>query len=446
MVGLVVGRGAIGAGPNSGGALVTAAVGLLPATLLSANLSALRCRRDGTDELFVSTPSSREHRTAAHLLSVLAGPCVIALVLGAGVFFLRLDGRLIIAYESSLPLQAVVVAAAFGAFGVALARWIPSVLAAPVVIVAHVTTPLIWVVPWVLIRESGGIIGWHVAYLLGITTFFAAVGFVRDRPRPARITVAAIALPVTLRPPCSRSRRAAGRRTARPLPCDNQGMKASTRLRRAGLLVPPMVRTIRWSALCAVAPTGVLLLYAGKHSAEGVGELHLYAAGLLLGVWTGFLIDDPAAEITAGMPFQLLARRAVRIGVALPVVWAVWGSLAAYAGLGPRTGPLSVAFASQLAVSLGLASMGAHVAGRERGGLLAAAGLFVVFFVVPLAFRLTLSVDPGQTWALLYGRWIAVAAIAGFVFLAASVDPARPRPLRIKLSLARSPKAVQEAR
>lgn len=208
-----------------------------------------------------------------------------------------------------------------------------------------------------------------------------------------------------------------------------------------------MVRTIRWSALCAVASTGVLLLYAGKHSAGGLGELHLYAAGLLLGVWTGFLMDDPAAEITAGTALPLLTRRAVRIGVALPVVWAVWGSLASYAGLGPRTGPLSVAFASQLAVSLGLAAVGTHVAGRDRSGLLAAAGLFAVFFVVPLAFRLTPSMDPaGQTWAHLYGRWIAVAAIAGFVFLAASVDPARPRPLRIKLSLARSPKAVQEAR
>ncbi len=227
---------------------------------------------------------------------------------------------------------------------------------------------------------------------------------------------------------------------------DKQGVRHSIRFRQAGLLVRQAIRTVRWPALCVTSSIGGLILYGGKHSAEGVGELHLYAAGLLLGVWTGFLIADPAAEITAGLPLPLLERRAVRIAVALPVIWGTWGSLSWYAGLGPRTGPLAAAFASQLAVALGLASVGEYVAGRERGGLLAAGGLFAVFFVVPLGFRLTLSLDPARhSWAHLYGRWIAVAGVAIAVFLAASADPARPRPLGIwKLRFVRSPAVAEE--
>jgi hypothetical protein len=195
LVALVVGRGVIGGGgTNSGGTLLVVFVGLFAATLLSANVAALRSRRDGTDELYGSTPSSPENRTAAHLFSVFAGPCTVALVLSAGAFFLRLDGRLIISYESTLPLQGVLVVGAFGAFGVALARWIPSLLAAPVAIVAHVMTPLIWAVPWVVLSESGARIGWHFGYLSGAIVFFATVAFVRDRPTPLRVGVASAAL------------------------------------------------------------------------------------------------------------------------------------------------------------------------------------------------------------------------------------------------------------
>jgi hypothetical protein len=202
LVALVIGRGALGGalvgGPNSGGTLLVVFVGLFAATLLSANLAALRSRRDRTDELFGSTPLSRDHRTAAHLLSVLAGPCTVALVLSAGAFFLRLDGRLIISFEPTLPLQGVLVVAAFGAFAVALARWIPSILAAPVAIVAHMMTPLIWVVPWVVLGESGARMGWHFVYLSGAIVFFATIAFVRDRPRPARVAVAAATLALTV--------------------------------------------------------------------------------------------------------------------------------------------------------------------------------------------------------------------------------------------------------
>jgi hypothetical protein len=195
---LLVGRGSFEDGRNSGGTLIALAVGLFAATLLSANLAALRSRRDGTDELFGSTPSSRERRTAAHLLSVLAGPCVLVILLGPGAYFLRLDGRLLIAIEPTLPLQGVLVVMVFGAFGVALARWIPSILAAPVAVVAHVTTPLIWAVPWVVIPESDANLGWHLVYLCGAILFFATMAFVRDRPRPARIAVAATALALAI--------------------------------------------------------------------------------------------------------------------------------------------------------------------------------------------------------------------------------------------------------
>jgi len=229
---------------------------------------------------------------------------------------------------------------------------------------------------------------------------------------------------------------------------DKQDVTSSNRPRQALLLMLPAIRTVRWPALGVIASIGLLILYGGKHTVGGVGELHLYGAGLLLGIWTGFLIDDPAAEINACTPLPLLARRAVRVAVAVPVVWATWGSFNWYAGLGPRTGPLAAVFASQLAVALGLAGVGEHVAGRDRGGLLAAAGLFAVFVVVPLAFRLTLSLDPArQTWADLYGRWLAVAGVASLMFLVASADPARPPPIGTwKLRFARSRVVAEESR
>lgn len=185
-------------GPNSGRVLIGVGLGLFVGTLLATNLAALRTRRDGMAELFGSTASSRENMTVAHLTSVLMGPCAIAVLISLGAFFLRLDGKILISIDPTLPAQFVLVVFAFGSLGVALARWIPSVLAAPVVIVAQMFTPLVWLVPWIVVNEWDFHMGWHFAWLLATITFFASSAFVRDRATAIRIAVAAGSLALAI--------------------------------------------------------------------------------------------------------------------------------------------------------------------------------------------------------------------------------------------------------
>jgi hypothetical protein len=171
------------------------AVGIFAGTLLAANASALRARRDRMGELFGSLPAPPETRTAAILLAVVAGPAVVAAVgvlVAYPIFHADPDTRA--AVDLALLAQFPLTVMALGALGVALARWIPHPAVGPVVLVAHVMTGIIWVVPWIAPELSGIRLGWHYSYLVSAIILWASLALARDRLRASTVAVATIAL------------------------------------------------------------------------------------------------------------------------------------------------------------------------------------------------------------------------------------------------------------
>ena len=199
--GLLLIRGAVGLG--SRGDLMTnlawffggLALGALIGGVLTANVAALRARRDHVLELFGSLPSPAEARTAGVLAGLVIGLGGLATVVAgiAWVLFERVDDA---ARETDLFLavQYPLALVALGALGVAVGRWIPSVLGGPLVVIAHVFTGLVWVVPWIMPTSSGISVAWHLTYLAAVILGFAMLAFARDRRTFVRFGGAATAL------------------------------------------------------------------------------------------------------------------------------------------------------------------------------------------------------------------------------------------------------------
>jgi hypothetical protein len=173
--------------------------GLIAGTLLGANACALRAHRSRMGELFGSLPSPPESRTAAILLAVLAGPTLIATVVSVvGAPVLRADPNLTPYVNVSLMAQVPLTVLALGSFGIALARWIRHPAAAPAALVAHVMTPLVWVLPWIAGGPSSIRMGWHYTYLAAAIVFWASLALAGDRRQLRSLPVPAVALAVAI--------------------------------------------------------------------------------------------------------------------------------------------------------------------------------------------------------------------------------------------------------
>lgn len=195
LVRLLVGGGSGGGSKSPAIVVGGLAIGLLAGTLLASNACALRARRDRMGELFGSLPAPPETRTAAILLAVLAGPVSIAILLATVAYpVLHADAELRAYFGIAVLVQFPLTAAAFGAFGVALARWIPHPATAAVTLVAQVMGGIIWVVPWIAPAQSGIRMGWHYAYLLSGIAFWASCALARDRRQPALVAASGISL------------------------------------------------------------------------------------------------------------------------------------------------------------------------------------------------------------------------------------------------------------
>jgi hypothetical protein len=199
-LGLLVVVGRDGAGlQRFAGVFVALAISVLGGTLLASNACALRARRDRMTELFGSLPVAAEARTAGILSAVLAGPVLIAVILAIVAYpLLRSLPDANADLELALMAQYPLTAAALGAIGVALARTIPSILAAPVVLVAHVMTGIVWLVPWIANRGSGIRMGWHYTYLLSIISLAVALSLARDGRRVLRWLAVGVASVLTV--------------------------------------------------------------------------------------------------------------------------------------------------------------------------------------------------------------------------------------------------------
>ncbi len=200
-LGLLLIRGAVGLGSqgdltaNLAWLFGGLAVGSLIGGVLTANVAALRARRDHLVELFGSLPSPAEARTAGVLTGLLIGLGGLAVVVAgiAWVLFERIDATAR-ATDLFLAVQYPLALVALGALGVAVARWIPSVLGGPLVVVGYVFTGLIWVIPWIAPTSSGVSVAWHLAHLTAVILGFAMLAFARDRRTVVRFGGAAMAL------------------------------------------------------------------------------------------------------------------------------------------------------------------------------------------------------------------------------------------------------------
>lgn len=216
--------------------LLLMGLGSLPlglATLLVANLAALRTRRSDTGELFASLSTPARTRTRAHLAALAPAVAFCAGVVAVGfVAFGAWDGMVVdlggrtetpSPYELALGPAAV---AALGALGLALARWLPYLPVAPLGVVAVVVVQIpamwnlqndyAWFAPVVNTARSDGYpdaswpctknqdwpcaverfaatsAGWHLVYLAGIVLVLGALALWKEDRRPRTVALAAL--------------------------------------------------------------------------------------------------------------------------------------------------------------------------------------------------------------------------------------------------------------
>jgi hypothetical protein len=188
-----------GDGPNVRPALVAIGLGIGIAVggLLSSNLAAQRARRDRVLELYGSLPSPPEARTAGVLAGALLGPVLLSAVVSViGAVLLRSDENIGPYVDLALGVQFPLMVAAMCAIGVGIARWLPGVVTAPLVLVAHVMTGMMWAAPWITVAETDMRMEWHFAYLVSVVAFWCALAFLRDRRTVIRGVVVAVTLAV----------------------------------------------------------------------------------------------------------------------------------------------------------------------------------------------------------------------------------------------------------
>lgn len=194
--GLLLFRGIVGIGGTGGSRLGLwlaggLLMGALVGTVLTSNIAALRPRRDRTLELYGSLPAPPETRTFGSFVGLLLGPGVVALVLTAIAWWVfKHDSDVVQHTDGFLMVQFPLAILALGTIAIAVGRWLPSLVGGPLIIVAHLFTPILWAVPWVMPRSSGIAPGWHMVYIAAAFTTWIALALARDRRTLARLAIA----------------------------------------------------------------------------------------------------------------------------------------------------------------------------------------------------------------------------------------------------------------
>jgi fluoroquinolone transport system permease protein len=208
-----------------------------------------------------------------------------------------------------------------------------------------------------------------------------------------------------------------------------------TRVRQAALLVPSVARTLRLASLpvVMVLALGLVELRPGE---PGLEVWALRGGALLLALWAGFALDDPAEATVAPVPFPPLARRALRVILAVGTLTACWALLLTRTGGTPPVGGVTLEGAALIAVALASAAIASRVTGDHLGGLAAGPVLLgLTLGATRLPRRLALLVAPDDPrWVDAHRRWATLLAVALGVLLAASLDPARRRPRALTVS------------
>lgn len=185
---------------------------LAAATLIVANLAAIRGERDGASELYRGTPTSASVRTLAHLLSLawaVAGAAVLMVVM---FVYLALDDPVGTPRLSELATGPATVLL-LGCLGVLLGRWKHHIAIAPIAVVLVIAIEIMliqpvvgfkishsrlpWLAPWVPTSLTSGVppelvvrpADWHLLYLSGLIAIVGAGAVLRHGLRRRVIAV-----------------------------------------------------------------------------------------------------------------------------------------------------------------------------------------------------------------------------------------------------------------
>jgi hypothetical protein len=219
--------------------VVMTSVGLYPVaagTFLATFTACVRSRRHATDELYDTAASSPRVRTAGHLVAVLWGAAGGAALLAVAAVYHRLwDGVLVHTTSGIRPVVPSLLELAsgpaytilLGVLAVAVARWVPSLLALPLAAFAllfHFVTgswgiggTARWFLPmvnheraasWVQLTDGSGYsivegfdvnaLAWHAGYLLALAAVLAVLALLRHGAEQRLVAVGGIALAATI--------------------------------------------------------------------------------------------------------------------------------------------------------------------------------------------------------------------------------------------------------
>ena len=203
-----------------------------------------------------------------------------------------------------------------------------------------------------------------------------------------------------------------------------------TRVRQTVDLMRPTARAISWHP--PVWAAGLALLYVAMEARSGYIDYRitvLRVGALLLCMGAAFVLDDVTEETIGHVPTPLLMRRALRIGLLLPVLAVTWMVMLQIAGdVGPGqggpmpAGDLTLEAATLLAIAFCAASLGARLTSDRLGGVAAAPivlGLVVLTLFLPEDQRMILGAPSYARWADAHEWWrvVLVVAIAAFAWL-----------------------------
>ncbi len=161
-------------------------------TLVGTNHAALRDRREHTVEQHEALPVGGGTRTAGLLLATLfpaaAGTALLSVIVGYGANVSRVEAL------DLVHLTAVVVGVVmFGSLGIAIARWVSSSFAAPLVDLGFIlSAPSETGANWQVLSPLAHpallyLAVWHLAYVLGLTAIWCAAALLRDDMRRVSI-------------------------------------------------------------------------------------------------------------------------------------------------------------------------------------------------------------------------------------------------------------------
>lgn len=219
--------------------IVVTSVALYPVaagTFLATFTACVRSRRHATDELYDSNAASPRVRTGGHLVAVLWGVAgAVALLAIASLVHRLWDGVLVHTTTGVRPVAPTVLELAngpaytmlLGVVAVAVARWVPSLLALPLAAFAllfHFVTgswgiggDARWFLPlvnherassWVQVTPDSGYsivegfdvvaLSWHVGYLLALAGVLAVLALLRHGVERWLLAVGGVALIATV--------------------------------------------------------------------------------------------------------------------------------------------------------------------------------------------------------------------------------------------------------